>query len=87
MRNRLLFLIFGLFVGVLVSTAAFERVLDDRSAQRAIVDEFVAGYCHPDPSVNDAVRLGGAAALSRVAIKSGAQPFAWAEYLKCKAGL
>lgn len=87
MMRPLAFFAFGALVAAIASVAAFGAVLEDRPAQRAIVEEFVARYCHPDKGVNDDFRLGDAAALSRVSIKSGLQPLAWAEYLKCKAGL
>lgn len=84
-----LFLAFssGAIAAGVISVMVFGAVLDDHSAQRTIVEEFVARYCHPDRALSEAFLMGDAAALSRVSIKSGLQPLAWAEYLKCKAGL
>jgi hypothetical protein len=81
------FFALGAIVSGWASVIAFGAVLDNRPAQHAIVEEFVSRYCHPDQSVNPSFAMGDAAALSRVSIKSGLQPLAWAEYLKCKAGL
>jgi hypothetical protein len=87
MTARIAFLAFGVLVGGIFALAWVGAALDDRTAQRAIIEEFVSRYCHPDASLSEAFRMGDAAALSRVSIKSGLQPIAWAEYLKCKAGL
>jgi hypothetical protein len=76
----------GLLVSGLGSFMAFRAVLDDHQAQSAIVAEFVSRYCHP-PAGDQKFLMGEAAALSRVSIRSGAQPMAWAKYLECKAGL
>jgi hypothetical protein len=77
----------GCLLGVAGSALAFGSALKDHPAQSAIIGQFVARYCHPDMRLPEDVRTGEAAALSRVSIKSGLQPLAWAEYLKCKAGL
>lgn len=87
MRTVLISFAFGAFVAGFFAVAAFGAALKDHPAQAAIVNEFVSRYCHPDVSLSEPFRMGDAAALSRVSIKSGLQPLAWAEYLKCKAGL
>jgi hypothetical protein len=76
------FFSFGSFVAAFVVLAVFGAMIDERPAQSAIVGEFVARYCHPDQNSDPNFLIGEAAALSRVSIKSGLQPIAWAEYLK-----
>lgn len=78
---------FGALVSGLMCLAAFGSALDMRPTQKAVVSEFVARYCHPDGKQDARFLMGEAAALSRVSIRSGLQPIAWAEYLKCKSGL
>jgi hypothetical protein len=81
------FFALGSVVTGIASFVAFDGVLADKPVQGAVVAEFVARYCHPDPKLPETFRMGDAAALSRVAIKSGLQPMAWTEYLKCKSGI
>jgi hypothetical protein len=81
------FFAFGVFVSGWVCLATFGPALDRRPTQKAVVAEFVARYCHPDGKQDPNFLMGEAAALSRVSIRSGLQPIAWTEYLKCKAGL
>jgi hypothetical protein len=81
------FFAFGAIFSGCVSIMTFGPALDARPAQRAVVEEFVTRYCHPNETLSEDFRMGEAAALSRVSIKAGLQPLAWAEYLKCKAGL
>jgi hypothetical protein len=86
MRSAIVFAFGALLAGCTCMTV-FGAVLEGRPAQKAIVTEFVASYCHPSTAINESFQLGGAAALSRLAIESGLQPMAWAEYLKCKSGM
>lgn len=86
MRYAAIFALGALIAG-LASFIAFDGVLAGKPTQRAIVTEFVARYCRPDQKSSPDFLMGEAAALSRVSIESGLQPMAWAEYLKCKAGL
>lgn len=81
------FFLMGALMAACVSFVAFDGVLADKPAQGAVVAEFVARYCHPDGKLDPNFQMGEAAALSRVSIKSGLQPMAWAEYLKCKSGI
>lgn len=74
-------------LGAGASWLAFDPVHRVDQAQGAIIGQFVGRYCHPPKGANEDFLMGEAAALSRVSISSGLQPLAWAEYLKCKAGL
>lgn len=82
-----LYSIFAGFVAALVFALLLDPSWKATKAQDAIVNQFVARYCHPNDHVSREFLLGEAAALSRVTIESGLEPIAWAEYLKCKAGL
>lgn len=87
MMKYAFFFVFGLFVSGFACLAAFGSMLDERKTQGAVVAEFVARYCHPNQKTDPKFLMGEAAALSRVSIRSGLQPIAWAAYLKCESGI
>lgn len=55
-------------------------------AQRALLDEYLAIYCHPDRAHPERW-IGEAQVLSRLTIKANLGERALAEYASCKIGL
>lgn len=88
-RSRIVFWVWVLLAAVGGSVFGFGVIgplPPAEIAQRALLDEYLAVYCHPDR--DHAERwIGEAQVLSRLTIKAKLGERALAEYASCKIGL
>jgi hypothetical protein len=84
---KVLQLALGALFGALLCAVVLDPRLSATREQRVVIDEFVARYCRPGEHLSREFLMGEAAALSRVAIRSGLNTTANIETAKCKIGL